>query len=115
MVSNDETRRRRHNRVEFSTRIILKSTGMELDVTCDSKNLSLSGIFVKTDKKIQIGAHCVITIILSGGIEDVELSINSSVARIEENGLGIVFDTMDLDTYTHLKNIVQYNSQQTLG
>ncbi len=36
--------------------------------------------------------------------------MKGTVIRISENGMGIEFDSMDVDTYSHLKNIVHYNS-----
>jgi len=32
------------------------------------------------------------------------------VARVVDTGIGLSFEAMDVDTYTHLKNIVLYNS-----
>lgn len=107
---NDE--RRKHSRVPFTTelRIQIKADGKEVDVLGNSKDLSLKGIFVSTGDFFESGTTCDIGIYLTGGIEKIELQIKGRVVRVTENGMGIVFDSMDVDTYSHLKNIVQYNS-----
>ncbi len=115
MTLSEEKGRRKHDRVLFSTRILLSFKNSEnIDVTGNSKDLSLNGIFVDTDQTLEPDTPCVIVIVLSGGIEDVKLHINARVARVEAHGMGIIFDTMDLDSYTHLKNIVRYNSIKDL-
>ena len=115
MIVSEKKGRRKHDRVVFSTRILLSSKDFEnIDITGNSKDLSLKGIFVDTDQKLDPDTPCLIIIVLSGGIEDIKISINARVARVDAHGMGIVFDTMDLDSYTHLKNIVQYNSTKDL-
>lgn len=110
MTTIESTGRRRYQRVPFSTQIILVYSDNEMDVTGSSTNLSIKGLFVETQKKVSSGMKCKVKIILSGGIDVIELLIHARVARVDNNGMGIIFDAMDLETYTHLKNIVQYNS-----
>ncbi|MBF0572710.1 MAG: PilZ domain-containing protein [Desulfamplus sp.] len=112
MTEIEKSGRRHYTRVMFSTRIIViyNDNDHEVDVTGSSTNLSIKGLFVKTEKKVSQGMECKVKIILSGGVDAPELLIQARVARVEENGMGIIFDAMDLETYTHLKNIVQYNT-----
>lgn len=110
MTAINNPGRRHYQRVPFSTKIILIYSDNQIDVTGSSMNLSVKGLFVKTRAKVSAGMECQVKIILSGSIDDLELLIHARVTRVEEIGIGIVFDTMDLETYTHLKNIVQYNS-----
>ncbi len=105
--------RRKHERVEFLTsiRVIIDSDGKKIDVKGDSKDLSLKGVFIPTKLKASIGSPCSVKIFLSGASDDIKLNIHGVVARAEEKGLGIVFDSIDVDSFTHLKNIVRYNSE----
>lgn len=117
MTAIQNTGRRHYTRVPFSTRIIViysdNETDNEVDVTGSSKDLSLKGLFVKTQNMLSPGMECKVKIILSSGTDIPELLIHGKVARVDENGMGIVFEAMDLDTYTYLKNIVQYNSPES--
>ena len=107
---NDE--RRKCSRVAFTTdiHIHLETKDKEIEIQGYSKNLSLNGIFVNTDERIELETTCEIRIRLTGSVDKIELQIKGRVARISNNGMGIVFDSMDVDSYSHLKNIVQYNS-----
>jgi hypothetical protein len=107
---NDE--RRKHSRVGFTTQIqiLLDADGRQIDLQGNSRDLSLKGLFVSTKAKFAGGTKCSITVYLTGGIEKIELLMKGTIARVSDQGLGIVFDSMDVDTYSHLKNIVRYNS-----
>ena len=110
MEITDNQDRRRHIRVDFSTRIVLMTGDTEIEAKGSSKDLSLKGVFVNTDKKIEIGSGCNVKIFLTGGVGEIELAMEARVARVVDTGLGLSFEAMDVDSYTHLKNIVLYNS-----
>ena len=110
MEITDNQERRRHIRVDFSTRIVLMAGDTEIEARGSSKDLSLKGVFVNTDKKVEAGSECNVKIFLSGGIGEIELAMKARVARVIDTGLGLSFESMDVDSYTHLKNIVLYNS-----
>jgi len=111
MVASKDDERRKHSRVGFATQIeiILKTQANQIDLEGSSKDLSLKGIFVRTDKQFERGTACRVNVYLTGGIEEIKLSMEGSVVRQTDTGIGIDFDSMDVDTYSHLKNIVRYN------
>ncbi len=112
MGNSNKDDRRKHSRVGFTTRIeiILKADGKQVILDANSKDLSLKGLFVETDQQFALKTHCEVNIYLSSGIDDIKLEIQGIIVRQTENGIGIVFESMDVDTYTHLRNIVRYNS-----
>lgn len=112
MVVPDKDERRKYSRVAFSTDIMvyLQVGSKTVEAKGDSKDLSLKGIFVRTDDQFALDTTCEVQIYLTGSIDEIVLKINGRVARIGEGGVGIIFDSMDVDTYSHLKNIVNYNS-----
>jgi PilZ domain-containing protein len=108
-VLNDEDRRK-YSRVGFATQIEIDlNTKDQAKLEGNSKNLSLKGIFVSTPKPFASGTPCCVKIYLTGGIEKIELLIEGTIVRQTDTGIGILFNSMDVDTYSHLKNIVQYN------
>jgi len=111
-MEQDRDEKRRHTRVDFLTSILLRTKGSEILASGHSKDLSLKGVFVSTEEKLEKGTKIEVEIILSGGGNTIELFMEAVVARVEPHGMGIDFKTMDLDTYTHLKNIVLYNKQE---
>ncbi len=112
MVAANGKERRKYVRVGFKTaiHIVIDANGEKIHLDGNSKDLSIRGIFVSTPKKLPAGTACKVKVYLTGGIDDIELSINATIVREAENGMGIEFDSMDVDTYTHLKNIVYYNN-----
>ncbi len=112
VVAANKEERRRHTRVGFATaiHILFDADGKQVKLTADSKDLSQRGIFVFADKKFAAGTKCIVKIFLTGGIDKIELLMNATIVRQTDNGMGIEFDSMDVETYSHLKNIVYYNS-----
>ncbi len=45
-------------------------------------------------------------------IEAIALQMQGDVVRKTPSGIAIDFNFMDIDSYTHLKNIVQYNASE---
>jgi hypothetical protein len=74
------------------------------------ENLSMNGMFMVTGEQLQPGEPVNISIILSGVSPEIQVRISGTVSRIVENGIGFTFEKTDLDSYTHLKNIVAYNT-----
>ena len=105
---NEEKRKK--TRVHFQTQVTLKTDKSEIEAEANSKDISIQGIFVNTEKKIPVGTPCDIEILLTGTSTRLALSIKGVIARQEAFGLGIAFDSMDVDSHFHLKNIVMYNA-----
>ena len=112
MAVSDNDERRKFSRVAFATdiRIHLEADKKTVQVKGSSRDLSLKGIFVQATEMFELDTICEISIYLTGSIDEIVLKIKGRVARVGEKGMGIVFDSMDVDSYSHLKNIVQYNS-----
>lgn len=110
-VTNDDDRRK-HSRVDFTTeiKIVLDLDAKRVNLEGNSRDLSLKGIFVHTDQRFPTGTKCSVKVYLTGGIDQIELAMHGTIVRHTDRGVGIVFDSMDVETYSHLKNIVQYNS-----
>jgi hypothetical protein len=73
------------------------------------ENLSMTGMFLVTDERLPVGKHVDITIVLTGTTPEIAVNFNGIVSRHTESGVGFTFEKMDLDSYTHLKNIIAYN------
>lgn len=105
-----ENNRRSKVRVDFQSQIIIHVLEPELELQGDSRNLSLKGIFVETPVDVPLYAKCRIQVFLSGTVSPVSLDMEGIVTRKEPTGIAVAFNSMDLDSYTELKNIVRYNT-----
>ncbi|NVM22191.1 MAG: PilZ domain-containing protein [Desulfobacterales bacterium] len=105
--------KRKKTRVHFEALVTLKTDESEIQTEANLKDISMKGMFVNTEEKIPAGTPCDIEILLTGTSTTLALSIRGSIARHDASGLGIAFDSMDIDSYFHLKNIVMYNASNT--
>ena len=98
-------------RVNFETKIILETADKKICAIGSSRDLSMKGAFVKTDEIFQIGVDCNMTVTLTGSTDDVTLHMKGTIVRKETSGVAIHFNSVDLDSYTHLKKLVQFNAE----
>lgn len=98
---------RKFSRVNFKVDATIKTA--ERQFRGDVKDLSMSGMFMLTAERLQMGAPVDISIVLTGTSPEIHVGFTGEVSRIDENGMGFTFKMMDLDSYTHLKNIITYN------
>ena len=88
---------------------MLDESGQDVQLAANSKDLSQRGVFVKTDKRPALDTMCRVNVYLAGGIHDLRLEIQGRIVRHTDAGFGVTFESMDVDTYTHLKTLILYN------
>ncbi len=98
---------RRFSRVHFNVEATIKTADRLFQGVVE--NLSMTGMFLVTSERLPLGEAVEITIVLTGSSPEITVSFNGKTSRIVENGMGFVFEKIDLDSYMHLKNIVAYN------
>jgi len=99
---------RKFSRVRF--RVEATITIGERQFQGEVGNLSMTGMFLVTDERLADGEAVEIKIVLTGVVPLVSVDFSGRVSRTSGNGIGFVFEKIDLDSYMHLKNIVSYNS-----
>ena len=107
----ENSEKRKGERVSFETEVFLKTADREIRVDGNTRDLSMRGLFVKTIEPFSVGIQCDIEIMLTGTTEKVVLTMRGTVVREESTGMAIYFDSVDLDSYAHLKKLVQYNAK----
>lgn len=115
-MASDQNDRRNHSRVEFACeiKILLQQGGQQVILEGSSKDLSQRGLFVRTRKRFPSDTACEVRIYLTGGVDPIELIIQGTLVRQTDSGMGIEFNSMDVETYRHIKNIVLYNSSNSV-
>lgn len=99
--------KRKFSRVQFQSEALVKSESRE--VRAEVANLSLKGMFLKTEEKFPVNEAVDMKIFLSGTSSELTINVNGTVVRNEDSGLGIVFNRMDLDSFIYLRNVISYN------
>ena len=98
---------RQFSRVPFRMAATIKTPDRQFQGSVE--NLSMRGMFLVTDERLPLNDQVDIAMVLSGTSPEITISFNGTVSRVADNGLGFFFDKIDLDSYTHLKNIIAYN------
>lgn len=109
MVKVEE--KRKVTRVEFHIKGKVKSGNINL--VGQVHDLSLKGLFLKVEKPLKsslLGEKVDVLIELMDHSSNIEIQAEGSIVRIEDNGIGIKLEHIDLDSFTHLKNIISYNA-----
>lgn len=105
--------KRTHERVPFTARVSVFYKGKRVVSDADTRNISLKGVYVASDYRLGVGTLCGLELQLTGASSKLILNIDGRVVREDDTGFGLVFDTIDLDSYFHLKNILLYNADDT--
>jgi hypothetical protein len=106
-MNSDE--RRENVRVTFQTTVNLHFADGEY-AHRETENLSLKGVFIPGIFDREPGEKCDVTLQLSGTTSELKVGMKGEVVRKTDEGIGIHFDEIDIDSFFHLKNIVYYNA-----
>ena len=98
---------RKFSRVQFNVGATVKIADRQFQGAVE--NLSMTGMFLVTNEQLSGGEIANITIVLTGTLPEIAVSFTGVVSRLTEDGVGFTFEKMDLDSYMHLKNIIEYN------
>lgn len=102
---------RKFSRVRFRVNAIIRTAGRQFQG--EVENLSMNGMFLVTGEQLAMGEPVEITILLTGSEPEVSVNLGGKACRQTETGLGFTFERIELDSYTHLKNIVSYNMKDS--
>ena len=103
------TNTRKFSRVPFRVNATVRTAAREF---CGNvENLSMNGMFLDTGECLQEGELVEITIVLNGISPELCIDFTGRVSRASGDGIAFAFERVDLDSYTHLRNIIAYNSK----
>ncbi len=99
---------RQFSRIKFSSDSIIKFSGMTFEVHL--KNLSLKGALLEhqSDSIFKMGSKCELIISLSAS--EIKLTFEAEILHLHEKEIGLKFLGMDIDTMTHLRRLIDMNS-----
>jgi Tfp pilus assembly protein PilZ len=82
--------------MDFNARALI--TYADSSFTGTVENLSLKGLFVKTDQRIPLEETVNILLTFSGSNGNVSLTLEGKVVRITEDGIGLNFKKISIDS-----------------
>jgi hypothetical protein len=92
---------RNFTRVNYSVKASVRY-GIEV-VDCNTDNLSLHGMYLKTDHDIPLNVPVNVTIYHTN---QVSLKVNAKVVRKEANGVGLQINNVNVNSFVQLRNLV---------
>lgn len=107
-MSMQDANKRKFTRTAFETRVDLLIAGQVIQgELCD---VSLKGVLVSvpSTEPVEIGQEVKIKIHLSA--TELVISADGVVAHLEDERVGVKFTTIDIDSMTHLRRLLEYNT-----
>ncbi len=102
-----------------ASRIIFKSSAkirydndQILEAQVDTRNISLTGLYLETDVHIPVETLCKIKIQLTGATSKMDFKVEGVVCRHDQAGIGITFTHLDEDSYLHIINLVNLHAAE---
>jgi hypothetical protein len=93
---------RQFRRMAFNATVLIKHE--EMSFVGKVENLSLRGLFVKTDQKIPLNETVNITLSFIGNSANVSLSMEGKVVRVTDDGIGLNFKKISIESLEQSMN-----------
>ncbi len=108
----DYREKRQNLRVVFRVECTVEPMveGLEPFKADSTRDISLKGLYVETAKRLPVDTPCTLRLRLSGTTSELILTIKAKVVRTDGQGMAFLFESIDIDSFFHLKNILYYNS-----
>ena len=108
-----KSERRKRPRVDFVIKVVFETKDqVREDLQCE--NISMSGLFLRTDAPLPVGTVGAVLIVLESGQERLEVRCECKVARVvgkEDDsfaGMGLEYVVLDPDSSLTLYNVIKY-------
>ena len=112
-MSTTKPEQRRAPRVVFiSSALICYENDQVVEIKVDTRNISLTGLYLETDTRIPVDTPCKIAIQLAGATSKMEFKVEGLVCRHDQNGMGISFTHLNPDSYIHISNLVKLHAAE---
>lgn len=95
-AGGNRVEKRKFERVDLRTEAVVRHR----DVTFrgEVENLSLKGLFVRTDQKIPLHDKVDVAMFFHGSTSELSFSLEANVVRTTEEGIGLNFRKIDIDS-----------------
>ncbi|RNC68153.1 MAG: PilZ domain-containing protein [Desulfuromonadales bacterium] len=88
--------KRKFERVDLRTEAVICHRGVTFKG--EVENLSLKGLFVRTDKKVPLNEQVDVSMFFYGSASELSFSLEASVVRATDEGIGLNFRKIDIDS-----------------
>lgn len=104
---------RRAPRVVFiSTARLSYDHDQVMEAQVDTRNISLTGLYLETEARILVDTPCTIAIQLAGATSKMDFKVEGVVCRHDRTGMAITFTRLNPDSYLHIANLVNIHAAE---
>lgn len=109
MTDNQQAERRRFSRIPFQADAHLYTDNGELFLRCPVNDISLNGLLIDRpfDWQQALDSTVDVDLVLAGA--QIVIKMHCQVAHIDQQSVGLRCEQLDLDSMTHLKQLVSLN------
>jgi len=100
--------RRNFPRIPIRTEATIITT--DGSTTCMGENISIGGLFVRMDKRIEMGTETSITVPLPSPVINNIIVLNGIAVRIEDGGVAFKFQNVGHDAFRYLASFIDYST-----
>lgn len=87
---------RQFSRMDFNAKALISYADSSFTGTVE--NLSLKGLFVKTDQKVSLDETVSILLSFNGSNGNLSLTLEGKVVRVTDDGIGLNFKKVSIDS-----------------
>jgi hypothetical protein len=114
-MTDKQHERRRDARVTFRTFAKLSYPAGRVFDECETKDVSVSGVFVEGVSGVEQGEKCDVEFHLNGRTSSLVLEMAGETVRVQGDGVALQFFDIDEDSFYHLQNVVYFNYKKSGG
>jgi hypothetical protein len=114
-MTETQHERRRDARVTFRTFAKLSYPEGRVFKDCETRDVSVSGVFVEGVSGVALGEKCDVEFHLTGRTSSLVLEMAGETVRVLDDGVALQFFDVDEDSFYHLQNVVYFNYKQSGG
>ncbi len=103
---------RRFNRIRIESQAMVKS-GEQLFEGL-TENLSLTGLFIRTERRLPVGNRAEIIFTLPSASSSSEFIVKGVVVRNDVHGLAFQFGSLDEDSFSRIRTVINIKSPNRL-
>lgn len=104
--------KRRFDRIQFVSLAMVKTGGQSFEAS--TENLSLNGLFIRTEKRLPVGNRAEVMFVLPSASRSSEISVHGAVVRYDNDGMAFQFRSLDHDSFSLLKTIINRKAPNRL-
>lgn len=105
--------KRKHERTECQTEAEIRYRGASIKGKVE--NLSLKGLFVRTEQKLDIDEQVEIAVYFHGLKSELSFSLQATVVRVSDMGIGFNFQKIDIESLALMKKEEEYKATANAG